>query len=125
MLANANAHTCSFLERREIKPTPISTSPATGRPIKKLCQAPVRRSAGEMSELVDEVVLIVSVEFSDSPEDTCVDVGLSEQVGAIAVAGCTEQVREMEPSNPLSDPTVTAPLPDRPPGMGFGVTEAK
>ena len=62
MLANANAHICSFRDRREIKPTPTSASPATGMPIKKLCQAP-GRAAGEMRELVDEVVLIVSVEL--------------------------------------------------------------
>jgi len=80
-----------------------------------------------VSEPDDDVldVLIVSVELIDAPVDTCADVGLSEQVRRTAVAGCTEQVREMEPSNPLSDAIVTTPLADWPPGRGFSVTGAE
>ena len=85
----------SFLDRGEVKPTPAIANPAIGKHNEKSSRRPCSGTS-RFRAAVAPVVLIVRVDFADSPTETVTEVGLNAHVGANDRVGATEQVSDTE-----------------------------
>jgi len=55
---------------------------------------------------------MLSVDVTEVPAEVCTAAGVSEQIGAPAPLGATEQLSETGPLNPAREVMVTVPVAD-------------